>query len=224
MKIFNDMKMDKYVTKGVKETINKFVEQQIHVPFTMKNIYKMVELIVGTHGNRMNQVLLEAFEKICSYSWRENCTGGEYWKTNSDYMVNRRFIVPYICESESYGSKYEYVNLSYSGHNKLDDIVKALCHLTATPYESIKSLYSFIRGEDINGIFRKASLSWGQWYEWGFFRVRGYKKGTMHFEFIDENVWMLFNQRVAESKGWRLPSTSTSTKKARKKGTGLEVA
>ncbi|MDR2888097.1 MAG: DUF4942 domain-containing protein [Bacteroidales bacterium] len=44
-------------------------------------------------------------------------------------------------------------------------------------------------------------MEWGQWYEWGFFRIRGYKKGTMHFEFTDENVWELFNRRVAETKG-----------------------
>jgi hypothetical protein len=37
------------------------------------------------------------------------------------------------------------------------------------------------------------------------FRLRGYKKGTMHFEFVDENVWMEFNRRVAKIKGWVIP-------------------
>jgi len=214
MKIFNDMKMDKYVTKGVKETINKFVEQQVHVPFTMKNIYKMAELIVGTHGSRMNQVLLDAFENICSYSWRENCTGGEHWKTNSDYMINKRFIIPYICSYNDYGSMHKHVHLNYSRNEYMTDITKALCHLTGTRYEDCTTLWSFV--SDLK-------MEWGQWYEWGFFRIRGYKKGTMHFEFTDEKVWQQFNLRVAEIKGWRLPSTSSSTKKARKKGTGVEV-
>ena len=69
--------MHKYVTQGVKEDINKFVEQQTHVPFTMKNIYKMLEVIVGTHGSRMNKVLVEAFEKICSFSYENSTAGGE---------------------------------------------------------------------------------------------------------------------------------------------------
>lgn len=213
MKIFNDMKMDKYVTKGVKETINKFVEQQVHVPFTMKNIYKMLELIVGTHGSRMNKVLIEAFENICSYSWSENCTGGEHWKTNSDYMVNKRFIVPYICDYDARWAT-DYVKVGYSSYDKIGDIVKGLCFLTGMNYNDTTSLESFVRN---------LKMQWGQWYEWGFFRIRGYKKGTMHFEFTDEKVWQQFNMRVAEIKGWRLPTTSNNTKKARKKGTGVEL-
>ena len=38
----------------------------------------------------------------------------------------------------------------------------------------------------------------------GFFRIRGYKKGTMHFEFLDEDVWNKFNYEVARIKGWQL--------------------
>lgn len=45
---------------------------------------------------------------------------------------------------------------------------------------------------------------WGKWHDWGFFRVRGYKKGTMHFEFKDESIWALFNQKVAEIRGWKV--------------------
>lgn len=35
--LFEKMKMEKYLTKGVKDEINKFVEQQSEIPFTMKN-------------------------------------------------------------------------------------------------------------------------------------------------------------------------------------------
>lgn len=47
----------------------------------------------------------------------------------------------------------------------------------------------------------------------GFFRIRGYKKGTMHFEFIDEEVWAKFNQAVANIKGWQLPQNVRAKKK-----------
>ena len=36
---------------------------------------------------------------------------------------------------------------------------------------------------------------------WAFFRVKAFKKGTMHFEFLDEKVWMTFNKAVAEQEG-----------------------
>ena len=49
-------------------------------------------------------------------------------------------------------------------------------------------------------------LDWGVWHTYGgFFRFKGFKKGTMHVEFLDEDLWMLFNRRVAEIKGWQLP-------------------
>ena len=203
-RIFHDMNMDKYVTNGVKATINKFVEKQEHVPFTMKNIYKMLEIIVGTHGSRMEQVLVEAFETICGFAWNENCTGGEHWKTNSDYVINKRFIVPYICEHRSWSRNAESVNIRTD--RGMNDVIKALCHLIGKNYDELSCKYI----TEING----KGFLWGKWNNFGeFFRVRGYKKGTMHFEFLDENVLDKFNRRVAEIKGWRLPQHSNMCKK-----------
>ena len=86
--LFGKMNMDKYVTSKVRENINAFIEQQVNVPFTMKNIYRMVQMIIGTHAERMDKCLVEAFDLICSFS-AENSTAGEKWKTNSDYMINK---------------------------------------------------------------------------------------------------------------------------------------
>jgi hypothetical protein len=52
----------------------------------------------------------------------------------------------------------------------------------------------------------------------GFFRIRGYKKGTMHFEFLDEEVWAKFNQAVADIRGWHLPQ---NVKPKRKKNVNI---
>lgn len=196
--LFNKFKMEKYLTRKVREDINAFVEKQQNIPFTMKNIYRMVEMIVGTHEERMKQVLVDCFEMICSFS-AENSTAGEKWKTNSDYKINKRFIVPYICDSQWSPSK---VSLSYSSNRQnIADIIKVLCFLTGQNYDDQVLLEDFVRE---NG------MVWGSWYEMenkkskGFFRIRGYKKGTMHFEFLDEDVWHKFNYEVARIKGWQL--------------------
>ena len=34
------------------------------------------------------------------------------------------------------------------------------------------------------------------------FRVRVYKKGTLHAEFKDEQTWVKFNQTAAKAKGF----------------------
>lgn len=196
--ILGKLDMERYATSGVREQINKFVEQQVHVPFTMRNVYRMLNLIVQTHGQRMNRALEEAFDLICSFS-SENSTAGEKWKTNSNYMINKKFIVPGICDNDQRWPK-PYVGIS-SRYNveKMNDVDSALSYLTGSPTKSYdnKLGYSF---------FDRNHLPWGTWGTWGFFRVKGFKKGTMHFEFLDDKVWQEFNRRVAEIKGWQLPA------------------
>jgi hypothetical protein len=227
--VFNKMNMDKYVTRCVMSDINKFVEQQQHIPFTMQNVYKMIELIIGTHSERMERVLVEAFDHICSLS-SDNSEAGEKWKTNSNYKINRRFIDTYICEYDARWPKETVKLRSAHRNDTIDDIVKALCHLTGKSYEQVmrpnyKTDYDNV-SNTLYAFTCYKQIPWGQWVQWNeFFRVRGYKKGTMHFEFVDENVWMEFNRRVSKIKGWVLPrKTDTKhTGKERTRKTGVEV-
>lgn len=46
-----------------------------------------------------------------------------------------------------------------------------------------------------------------------FFEIKCFKKGTMHVRFIDESVWLTFNQRVSKIKGWVLPTQTDEKKK-----------
>nr|DAO54585.1 MAG TPA: Type I restriction enzyme [Caudoviricetes sp.] len=200
--IFNKLNMEKYATQELRNQINKFVEKQSNVPFTMHNIYQVLNMVIQTTGQRMNKALEEAFDMICSFS-ADNSTAGEKWKTNANYMVNRKFIVPYMT---SYDSRYNntYVKLSYSGNEvKINDVVKALCYVNGVTYDEKHSLRNFIYDKGIR---------YGEWYEWSFFRIKAFKKGTMHFEFLDENVWMRFNQVVASQRGWVLPKKSRKGK------------
>jgi hypothetical protein len=236
--LFSKMDMEKFLTRGVREQINKFVERQEVVPFTVRNVYKMIYTIAGTHSGRMDKVIVEAFDLICSLS-KENSSAGEGWKTNTDFTVNKKFILPSVCRWESY-YRDNAIRFEVGGrlHGVMDDIVKALCQLTGTRYESIPSMTSFVEykyhvrnihtneilsgydfyGNSKNYILDKVQKlnseetlyelleidnSWGQWVEWGFFRVKGHKKGTLHVEFLDEDVWLKFNQRVAEVRGWK---------------------
>ncbi len=203
-KLFDLFKMEKYITKGVMSDINKFVEQQVNVPFTVKNIYIMVQMIVGTHDERMGRVICEAFDKICSLS-HDNSTAKEGWRTNTDFTINKKFIMPYICEYDTRWPSSQ-VKLDYRKSDDIEDIVKALCYLTATQYDS-----SY--GNSLRGFINDANILWGEWAEWSFFRIKGYKKGTMHFEFLDDDLWLMFNQKVAEVRGWKNMVTHTKRKR-----------
>lgn len=204
--IFKKLRMEKYATKQLREQINRFIEQQAHVPFTMVNVYRVIDMVIQTNGQRMNHALQEAFDLICSYS-ADNSTAGEKWKTNANYMVNRKFIVPYMCKGyhDRYVSRgsycykngkeaYPYVQIEGYHVPELEDVCKALCYITGTDYDKVYSLRCHHDREE-----------WGEWFVWGFFKCKGYKKGTMHFEFLDEDVWYKFNYEVARLRGWALP-------------------
>ena len=201
--IFHKLNLEKYSTTKLKEQLNRFIEQQHGMPFTMRNIYAVLDVVMQTNAQRMREALVEAFEKICGFS-AENSSAGEKWKTNADYMVNRRFIVPWMCEGSSYGYANPTVRITYEGRGRLDDVNKALCFVTGQRFEDIPDLYAFERDK----------AHWGEWYEWGFFKIRFYKKGTVHCEFLDEDVWMRFNAEVARIKGWALPKNTRKTAKA----------
>ena len=193
--IFDKLNMEKYATQKLREQINKFVEQQTNVPFTMHNIYQVLNMVMQTTKQRMDTALLEAFDMICSFS-SENSTAGETWKTNANYMVNKKFIVP---DMTSYDARWPtaFVKRSYTSHDTMmQDVIKALCYITRENYDAIPDIGQFLYDNKIQ---------WGTWFNWAFFRVKGFKKGTMHFEFLDEKVWMKFNQAVAEQRGWVLP-------------------
>jgi hypothetical protein len=213
--IFNKMNMQKYATRGLKEDINKFVENQHNVPFTMRNIYKMLEIVIGTTESRMDRAILEVFEKLTKHH-AENRYNVEGWKTNSHYTVNKRFIVPNIfgvgwsgqLEVTHYAETYEVI----------DDLHKALCFLTGENYDKIGSFWSFnhIETEESKtaSSYKKEYIKheFNKWYEFGMFKVKGFKKGTGHFEFKDENIWGKFNQRISKLKGYPLFEPKAQTK------------
>ncbi len=192
--IFNKMNLTKNTTKGLMDDINKFVEQQTQIPFTMKNIYHMLDLVYQTTGQRMDKAILEAFDRVTSHH-HENRYNVKGWKTNSHFLIGKKFILPNIIRPEKeYGYKseyYSYLKNSYDG--TIPDFEKALCFVTATNWDNIKTVNCSI-----------SRNSYGEWYESHFFRYKAYKNGNMHFEFISDEVWGLFNQRVAKLKGFPL--------------------
>jgi hypothetical protein len=94
--------------------------------------------------------------------------------------------------------------VEYSRAAEIDDIVKALCTLTGVKYDETRRLDRFCR---------EMEMEWGSEHHWTFFKIRGFKKGTMHFTFQNEETWYKFNQVAASIRGYELP---VQTKKRRK--------
>lgn len=241
--IFSKMSMDKYATQGLKDDINKFVEKQTKVPFTMRNIYRMIQIVVGTQSQRMDKALVEVFDKLTAH-YHDNRYNVEGWKTNSHYLVNEKFIFPSIFEvtyGGSLGMRYGWRDVE-----TLEDFVKALCYITGKNYDDLPDMRNAINETDwlyCNGelvtlktdygvrVATSKSLKelqalnpdkvyevrnrpyFGEWFDFGFFTVKGFKKGTGHFKFKDRDVWATFNQNIARIKGFPLPDSIKTTSK-----------
>jgi hypothetical protein len=205
MYLFNKLDMDKFTTRGLRDDINKFVEKQEQFPFSMQNIYRMLEIIIGTQDSRMDKAILDVFEKLTNH-YHDNRYNVEGWKTNSHYLVNRKFILPNITDKAYNGS----MRCSHSSYNVnlIEDLQKALCYLTGEDFNKKESLWNYLNrkpDEDKTDPMKRLDMYyWNTWYNWGFFRMKGFMKGTMHFEFKDEKVWDLFNQKVGKLKGFAL--------------------
>lgn len=201
--IFNTMKMEKFATSGLQADINKFVEQQTEVPFTMRNIYRMIEIVIGTQSQRMDKALLEVFDKVTKH-YDENRWNVEGWKTNSHYLVNRKFIFPHLVTMGYRG----HLQTGYNSWNEpINDLYKALHYITGKAYQG--------GYDDFGSFLNQNEVKPGQTYTWDFFEFKAYKKGTVHFKFVDENIWALFNQNIARILGYPLPEEiKPKTKKA----------
>lgn len=237
--IFRKLNLEKYSTRALKEDISKFVEKQSQIPFTMRNVYLMLEIVSGTTTQRMDKALLEVFDKITSHH-AENQYRREGWKTNSHYLVNRKFILPGMCwQDQRYYKGQNEIQCDYRGYWEfVEDLVKALCFISGDDFETFGSLRSWVthrykivtesevffyyRGDGYQGYTDRITALqaagyayefvdhqpiYGQWFDWAYFRVKAFKKGSMHFEFTDEDLWGRFNQRIARLKGYPLFDT-----------------
>ena len=194
--LFSKMNLKKFVTSKVMEDINKFVETQHNVPFTMRNVYHMFDIIVGTRENTLNKALEEAIDNFTRYT-HENRFHVEGWKTNSGHMLNRKFIVHY-CVEKSWSGKMAFC---HSGHvDKINDLAKVLCNITGTDYNKVGDIRDAYKDKD----HRRVDLETNTWYDWGFFQFKVFKKGTMHVKFMNEDDWYLLNQKYGELKGFSL--------------------
>jgi predicted RNA methylase len=204
--VFAEFLPAQLATSQLAKDINAFVEKQSQIPFTERNIYRMLQIVAGTQDQRVDRAVEQAIDNLTKHT-KENRFGVEGWVTNSGYMLNRRFIRAYMAELSWSGRGVQIK--SYGGQaEEISDLIKALCFITGRPYAEVGQ-----PTKPADGIF------WpGAWYEWGFFRFKAHKKGTVHFEFLDSEVWAMVNARYARIKGAVLPETYRRPKTRRRQG------
>lgn len=187
--LFDKMNMNKYLTSAMINKINKFVETQQKVPFTMRNIFVMLDIIYQTRHESLQNALVDAVDNFTKYT-HENRHMVKGWKTNLGHMLNRKIII-----DRAVNITWKSYQLSHnSQRDKIDDLIKVMCNLTGVDYSTTKETYKWLN-ED---------WETNTWYNIDFFEIKFFKKGTLHLRFKDENQWKLLNASYGKIKGFTL--------------------
>jgi hypothetical protein len=192
--VFDEFLPRMMATTQLSHDINAFVERQSEIPFTERNIYRMLQIVAGTQEQRISRAVEEAIDNLTRHT-KENRWNVEGWATNSCYMLNQKIIFPYLAEEN--WSKTGVKILTYGdAYNRLQDLLKALCWLAGCSLEE----------GWVHPCAKDELLPPGQWRDAGrFFEVKAFKKGTVHMKFKSRDAWAAINRRYAEAKGLTLP-------------------
>lgn len=193
--VFDEFLPQQMATSQLAKDINVFVEKQSQIPFTERNLFRMLQIVAGTQEQRIDKAVEQAIDSLTKYT-KENRYGLEGWVTNSGYMLNQKFIRAHMAEMSWSGNGISLK--TYGGvSDEIRDLIKAMCFITGRNYDEVGH-----PAKPEGGLF------WpGEWYDWGFFEFKAFKKGTVHFRFKSKDDWAALNRRYAKIKGQTLPAT-----------------
>lgn len=208
--IFREIGLARYMTRGLREKLDRFRETQGSFAITKDNIQTLFNYIILNLSSIMDEAVVEVYDKFTRYH-KGNTSCNEGWKTNKQFYCNRKVVLPdvvyagFLPERYGYNSHYSTQAMQSSG---IDDIDKAMCWLSGRNFDSltgeieVPGLGKAFSPKDatINEVIRTIAVGDQQWHESAFFRVKCFKKGTLHLEFKDESLWARFNQVVNEGK------------------------
>jgi hypothetical protein len=185
--LFSKTKLGAVTTENVRREIESMQNRQGMMAFTALNMEDLFNILFLNRENVMLQCVLEVFDYLTDY-YKENRVYYEGWKSNSAYMVGKKFILPNI------GSYYSDA-IDYAAARKLADIEKALCFISGQSFVNIRSI-DRVYGRDPHFGERMTSQ---------FFDTKLFKKRTMHFWWLDEDLRVEFNTMVARERWGELP-------------------
>lgn len=208
--IFNQIGLDRYMTANLRQKLNDYQQAQGSFALTKENIMQLFSFIMTNIGTIMDEAVVEVYDMFTRF-YKDNTAWKEGWKTNKQFSCNRKIVLPGFADAGFMPEKYGYRRFfSYdtTSGGKLDDIDKAMCWLSGRSFESLNGEID-IPGQGripcpenstIKETLCRIGVGDQSWHESAFFRVKAFKKGTIHIEFKDEALWAKFNLTVNNGK------------------------
>lgn len=208
-RVFDATKMNDLVSKGVREDFQALQEQQQGMAFDKRNVALLLDMLFASRENIMEKCIEEAFDLLTKYH-KENRVYVEGWKTNDAWKVNQKFILPRIIDIDQRWPTS--AQLDWRRANELDDIDRAVAFLDG---RKLSDVLHTLR-DTITEMLR--NQRWGEKLQSTYFELKCYKKGTVHFRFLDKSLWERFNMIAAAGKNWLPDDYKARNRRADKMG------
>lgn len=169
---------------------------QSAIAFTEANVREVLFLFLNNINQMMQDSLVKIFDEATSHH-EKNKLWGEGWKTNKSWKLNKRIIMPYMVTLDNWGS----FSIGYSRREFLHDLDKIMCWLSASKLENIQPAFDAI-GTFIDEVNRNKGQGYQAQFESTFFKIKIFKKGTLHLDFKNLDILKEFNRIAAENKQW----------------------
>jgi hypothetical protein len=193
--VFGQTKVHDLMSQSVRRNFEKMQKEHGSVSFTEPNIHGLFEMLFLNRHEILKQSLVDAFDQMTSY--HEHNRTGEGWATNDAYKVNQKVIMPYAVEV-GYSSN---MRLKDSYERTVNDVDRALAMLNGKKLSQV-----YTAAEALEQHFKHYRINHGaledNTVESEHFKLRFFKKGTVHLYFLDAKLWERFNIAAAQGKNW----------------------
>lgn len=192
--VFEKTELGLYTPTDFQQKFKSIRLNNSSLAFTEHNVREVLMTFALNINQFMMDSLIKVFEEASQY--HEDNRTGNGWVTNKSWMLNKKVIMP---GAVTYDTRWNSFSISHYRQGFLGDFDKVLCWLSGKKYPAINHTY-----ETISTFCEQASRTkqYEQDFYSEFFRIRIYKKGTMHLHFLDETLWRDFNRKVAQGKNW----------------------
>lgn len=193
--VFGRTKVHDLMSQSVRRNFEKMQKGHGAVAFTEANIHGLFEMLFLNRHEILKQSLVDAFEQMTCYHAHNRIDEG--WATNEAYKVNRKVIMPYAVEQGYHAN----MRLKDSYERTVNDVDRALAMLNGKKLSQVhtaaQALVAHFKDYKVN-----AGALEDNTVESEHFKLRFFKKGTVHLWFRDEKLWERFNIAAAQGKNW----------------------
>jgi hypothetical protein len=193
--LFKEFNVEKFLTKKSKEKLHQYMESKHGTPFTMKQVYHVIDVVVQTREQNLLEGLCDVMSAMTRNAYlNDNST----WKTNYPNKIGEKFIMSGLFEIQEYsfGIRTPY----YSSHRAFEmmDFMKVCSYVLGYNFEDLTPWDKYLN--DLSKEANEGDLKlFGKWHDYNFLEVKFFKKGTTHVKFKNQSDCNLLNQKYADA-------------------------